>query len=205
MLVLAKAPVPGRVKTRLCPPLSAAEAAAVAEAALADTLEQVAACGADRKLLALDGEPGGWLPPGFTVFAQQGLTFADRLAHAWRTAGGPGVQIGMDTPQVTVDLLDDCLAVMENGPSARLGPALDGGWWALGLRWGWERDPFVGVPMSVSSTYAHQRRRLEQEGHQVSEFVSLRDVDSYPDAVIVAADHPAGRLAHCLSSLGRAR
>src|SRR5690606_23084798 len=64
LLVMAKAPVAGRVKTRLVPPLSAAEAAAVAEAALADTLEAVAACGAERRVLALDGEPGPWLPEG---------------------------------------------------------------------------------------------------------------------------------------------
>ena len=58
LLVMAKAPVAGRVKTRLCPPCTPAEAAAIAEAALADTLDAVAACGAGRRIVALDGEPG---------------------------------------------------------------------------------------------------------------------------------------------------
>ena len=70
VLVMAKSPVPGRVKTRLCPPCTPAEAAALAEAALADTLEAVAACGAGRRILALDGAPGPWLPAGFEVVAQ---------------------------------------------------------------------------------------------------------------------------------------
>jgi len=80
VLVLAKEPRPGRVKTRLCPPCSPEEAATVAAAALADTLEAVAASGADRHILALDGRPGPWLPPGFEVVESD----ADSL----RTTGG---------------------------------------------------------------------------------------------------------------------
>ena len=82
LLVLAKSPEPGRVKTRLCPPLSPAEAAAVAAAALADTLEAVHGCGADRKILALDGRPGPWLPPGFEVIEQRGTGLAERTARS---------------------------------------------------------------------------------------------------------------------------
>src|SRR6059058_5897007 len=95
VLVLAKSPEPGRVKTRLCPPLSPAEAADVAAAALADTLDAAAACGADRKILALAGPPGPWLPAGFEVIEQRGTGLAERLANAWIAAGGGGVQIGM--------------------------------------------------------------------------------------------------------------
>ena len=107
---MAKEPRPGRVKTRLCPPCSPDEAAAVAEAALADTLAAVAACGAARKILALDGEPGPWLPPGFEVVRQRGADFNQRLAAAWSDAGGPGLQLGMDTPQVGAPELDELLA-----------------------------------------------------------------------------------------------
>ncbi|MFN2507027.1 MAG: DUF2064 domain-containing protein, partial [Acidimicrobiales bacterium] len=98
---MVKAPVAGQVKTRLCPPCTPAEAAALAAAALADTLAAVAACGATRRILALSGEPGPWLPPAFEVVAQCEGGLDRRLAHAWAVAGGPGVQIGMDTPQVT--------------------------------------------------------------------------------------------------------
>jgi hypothetical protein len=112
---MAKAPRPGRVKTRLCPPCSPAEAAAIAEACLADTLEAVAGCRADRKVVALDGPPGPWLPPGFEVIAQRGSSFDRRLAHAWGDLAegrGCGLQIGMDTPQITSELLDTQLALL---------------------------------------------------------------------------------------------
>jgi hypothetical protein len=199
---MAKAPVAGRVKTRLCPPLSASEAAGVAEAALAQTLEAVAASSADRKLLALSGQPGGWIPPGFTVFAQRGGSFNERLANAWFDAGGPGLQIGMDTPQVTAALLNDCLAEMDRPDhSAVLGPAEDGGWWALGLNWGWEVDVFRGVAMSTVTTGRDQRDRLEAVGHRVAPLPTLRDVDTFDDAVAVAACCPGSRLDRVLTTM----
>jgi glycosyltransferase A (GT-A) superfamily protein (DUF2064 family) len=112
VLVMAKEPVAGQVKTRLCPPCTYEQAAEIAAAALADTLDAVAACGATRRILALDGRPGPWLPAGFEVVAQEGRAFGERLAHAWARAGGPGLQIGMDTPQVTGAELDDALGAL---------------------------------------------------------------------------------------------
>jgi len=67
LLVIAKQPLPGRVKTRLVPPCTPGQAAALAEAALADTLHTVLAAPARRRVLVLDGEPGPWLPPGFDI------------------------------------------------------------------------------------------------------------------------------------------
>lgn len=187
-LVLAKAPVPGRVKTRLCPPLSPREAAAVAEAALADTLDAVARCGADRLVIALDGSPGPWLPPGFGVVPQRGDGLDERLAAAWDDAGGPGVQVGMDTPQLTPDLLDLALSRLERHEAA-LGLALDGGWWAIALR---RPDPacFLGVPMSSAVTGRAQRRRLADLGLSVATLPVLRDIDTAGDLAAVAAAAP---------------
>ncbi len=64
LLVIAKEPVPGRVKTRLTPPFTPAEAAALAEAALADTLAVALATPADRHVLVLDGSPARGRPRG---------------------------------------------------------------------------------------------------------------------------------------------
>jgi uncharacterized protein len=90
------------------------------------------------------------------------------LANAWFEADGPGLQVGMDTPQVTAQLLDECLAVLDQpGASAALGPALDGGWWALGLARGWDVDVFSGVTMSTVTTGVDQLRKLQGAGHQV--------------------------------------
>src|SRR5690242_13674278 len=70
LLVIAKEPLPGRVKTRLTPPYSPREAAELAAAALGDTLEAVRATPARRRVLVLDGRPGPWLPAGFEVVPQ---------------------------------------------------------------------------------------------------------------------------------------
>ncbi|NEA25616.1 glycosyltransferase, partial [Actinomadura bangladeshensis] len=82
LIVIAKEPVPGRVKTRLTPAYTPCEAAALAEASLHDTLTAVAAAPAGRRTLALDGAPGPWLPGGFTVIAQRGTGLDERLAAA---------------------------------------------------------------------------------------------------------------------------
>jgi glycosyltransferase A (GT-A) superfamily protein (DUF2064 family) len=203
VLVMAKSPVAGLVKTRLCPPLTLGDAARVAEAALADTLDSVARCGADRRILALDGPPGDWVPPGFTVVAQRGTTFDRRLAAAWSDAGGPGLQIGMDTPQVTADLLDYCLEIAARpGASASLGPALDGGWWAIALAERWNVDVFSGVPMSTPLTGAAQLARLAMSGHRVRALPAMQDVDLIDDATEVAALAPRSRFARALHATG---
>ncbi|MDQ6816439.1 MAG: DUF2064 domain-containing protein, partial [Actinomycetota bacterium] len=100
LAVIAKAPVAGRSKTRLSPPLSADEAAALAEAALVDTLSAVAATAVTRKVVILDGCPGSWLPHGTEVIAQRGEGLDERLANAFDDLAAPALIIGMDTPQV---------------------------------------------------------------------------------------------------------
>ena len=200
VLVLAKSPVPGRVKTRLCPPCTPHEAAALAEAALADTLDAVAACGADRRILVLDGVPGPWLPPGFEVVSQVTGGLDRRLAAAWAFAGGPGVQIGMDTPQVTAALVDDALATLDAWPAA-LGHAVDGGWWAVGLRQA-DARAFLGVPMSTSRTGALQAARLRALGLDVAPLPTLVDMDTAADLPAVTAGGSAIRTAALARTLG---
>jgi glycosyltransferase A (GT-A) superfamily protein (DUF2064 family) len=193
VLVMAKSPVAGRVKTRLCPPCTPAEAAAIAEAALADTLDAVAACGAGRRIVALDGAPGPWLPPGFEVIPQVDGAFDHRLASAWSAAGGAGVQIGMDTPQVTPALLDAALATLDTTDAA-LGFAVDGGWWAIGLRRP-DARVFVGIPMSTAQTGEAQHSRLRLLGLSVSTLPVLVDLDTVADVPAVTASGAAIRTA----------
>ncbi|GAA2308819.1 DUF2064 domain-containing protein [Streptomyces hawaiiensis] len=190
LLVIAKEPRPGRVKTRLTPPFTPRQAAALAEAALADTLHAVAAAPATRRVLVLDGAPGPWLPPGFDVVAQCAGRLDERLADAFARCTGPALLIGMDTPQVTPELL----AVDFAGCDAWFGPAEDGGFWALGLAC---PDPALlrGVPMSTPETGAVQRERLVAAGLRVRDLPPLRDVDTAPDAHAVAALAPQGRFA----------
>ncbi|MER6734153.1 TIGR04282 family arsenosugar biosynthesis glycosyltransferase [Streptomyces puniciscabiei] len=190
LLVIAKQPLPGRVKTRLTPPFTPQQAAQLAEAALADTLHTVAAAPATRRVLVLDGAPGDWLPAGFEVLPQCAGGLDERLANAFAHCSGPALLIGMDTPQVTPELLTVDFADCD----AYLGPAEDGGFWALGLA---EPDPALlrGVPMSTPTTGAAQRERLETAGLRVRELPRLRDVDTAADARAVAALAPHGRFA----------
>jgi rSAM/selenodomain-associated transferase 1 len=195
LLVLAKEPVPGRVKTRLCPPCTPATAAALAAAALADTLAAACASGADRVVLALDGRPGGWCPPGVVVVDQGSGSLARRLTAAWRHTTGPALLVGMDTPQLTAADLDAALATLAApGVDAVLGPAADGGWWTVGLR---RRHPaaFLGVPTSRSDTGVRQAARLAGLGLAVHLLAERTDVDTWADARAVAAEAPATRFA----------
>ncbi len=201
--MVAKEPVPGRVKTRLCPPCTPEEAAALAEAALADTLQACTAVGVERVLLALEGAPGAWVPPGVEVVGQGDGPFDARLARAWSQVGGPALQIGMDTPQVTPELLGGALARLEcPGTEAVLGLAEDGGWWALGLRRP-EPDLLRGVPTSRADTGRHQLERLVTSGRRTGLLAVLRDVDDYHDALVVAASVPGSRFARAMDQLGR--
>ncbi|MFC7816965.1 MULTISPECIES: TIGR04282 family arsenosugar biosynthesis glycosyltransferase [unclassified Streptomyces] len=195
LLVIAKEPRPGRVKTRLTPPFTPAEAAALAEAALADTLHAVAATPALRRVLVLAGEAGPWLPDGFDVVPQCRGDLDERLAAAFAGCSGPALLIGMDTPQVTPELLDVDFADCD----ACFGPAEDGGFWALGLS---RPDPALlrGVPMSTPVTGAVQRGRLLAAGLRVRDLPPLRDVDTADDARAVAALAPHGRFAARLAA-----
>jgi rSAM/selenodomain-associated transferase 1 len=199
--VIAKSPQPGRVKTRLCPPCSPSEAAELAEAALRDTLAAVVATTCDRRLLILDGEPGAWADSTFELVAQRGETLDERLAAAFEDAGGPTLLIGMDTPQVTPGLLDHGLRALSTpGTDAVLGFALDGGYWAIGLR---RPDPrvFLGVPMSTARTGRAQLSRLRGLGLCVRFLPALRDVDLIPDARAAAEASAGTRFAAAFRAL----
>lgn len=203
LLVLSKTPLPGRVKTRLCPPLSPRQAAAVAAAALADTLEAVAATPAASRTLVLEGAWWPGVPVGFGVVSQVHGTHAERIAAAFPVGAGPALLIGMDTPQVSAELLTAATrCLLAPGCDAVLGPASDGGWWALGMR---APDPGVvrDVPMSTPDTGKLQAARLRAAGWRVCRLPELRDVDTAADAYAVARVCPSGRFAAAFAAAVR--
>jgi glycosyltransferase A (GT-A) superfamily protein (DUF2064 family) len=186
LLVVAKAPVPGRVKTRLCPPCTHEQAAAVARAALADTLAAVAQTPAVWRTIVLCGQLAA--PAGWTVVPQRGDGLAERLAHGFADTALPGVAsllIGMDTPQVTPDLLGTTAAGLP-AADAVLGPAEDGGWWALALRDPGHAEALREVPMSTPDTADRTVAALHRRGLRVGYGPPLRDVDTAADAWHVA-------------------
>jgi len=199
LMVIAKDPLPGRAKTRLCPPCRPAQAARLAEAALRDTLQVATATPALRHVLVLDGDPARWRRPGLDIVAQGAGDLAQRLEQAFAAVGGPALLIGMDTPQVTVELLAEGLAALTRF-DAVLGPAADGGYWSVGLRRA-VAGAFRGVPMSASDTLARQRRRFRELGLSTYEHPLLRDVDTIADARAVAALAPHSRFAGALAAV----
>ncbi len=205
LLVLAKAPVPGRVKTRLTPPYTPEQAAVLAEAALADTLAELGRVPAGRRLLVLDGEPGDWLPPGWQVAPQGPGGLDERLAAAFALApsDAPALLVGMDTPQLRAETLAAPLAAAaRGGVDAWYGPATDGGFWALGLARptaALAQRLLLGVPMSTDRTGAVLLERLS--GLTVRHLPTLTDVDTAASAAEVAELAPHGRFAEQWRSL----
>jgi rSAM/selenodomain-associated transferase 1 len=195
-MVIAKSPAPGRVKTRLCPPLLPDQAAELAEAALSDTLRAVGGVPRrerGRRIVVLEGPPGPWVPRGFEVVPQAGGGLDDRLAAAFEACPGPAFLVGMDTPQLTPEMLRGALTRLRE-VDAVLGPAEDGGYWGVGLRRP-HGDAFRGIPMSTPVTFDAQLRRLRERELRVALLPTLRDVDRFDDALAVAAAAPATRFA----------
>lgn len=201
VLVVAKAPVAGRAKTRLGAEVGMPAAAELAAAALLDTLAAAAAyAGPGRCHVALAGDLADGAATdelraalaGWSVRPQAEGGFDERLAHAHAAVPGPVVQIGMDTPQVTPALLAEVAAGLASY-DAVLAPAEDGGWWALGLRDPAQAVALRGVPMSTPRTYDDTRAALEAAGLRVGSAPSLVDVDEVADAHRVARDAPATR------------
>ncbi|WNV82186.1 DUF2064 domain-containing protein [Umezawaea sp. Da 62-37] len=210
ILVVAKAPVPGLAKTRLSPAVPPEQAADIAAASLLDTLDAVLATPGAIPVVAMTGDLAAAkrsdelraLLRRAIVVPQRGVDFATRLANAHAdvahlNAGLPVFQIGMDTPQVTAELLDRCVGSMRHVDGV-LGPATDGGWWALGLRDGHQAGALRTVPMSRDDTGALTAAALRGRGLRLGRLPELSDVDDMGTALEVAAALPGSRFAEAL-------
>ncbi|MGB7145311.1 TIGR04282 family arsenosugar biosynthesis glycosyltransferase [Mycobacterium sp.] len=212
LLVVAKAPEPGRAKTRLAATVGDRVAAEIAAAALLDTLDAVAAAPVAARVVALTGELESAAGAAdirrrlesFTVIGQRGDDFADRLANAHADAadGQPVLQIGMDTPQVTDELLASCARRLLQA-QAVLGLACDGGWWVLGLQTPATAECLRSVPMSQPDTGELTLKALRDNGIDVHPVEVLTDFDIVDDvgAVREACD-PASRFARVTHAAG---
>jgi glycosyltransferase A (GT-A) superfamily protein (DUF2064 family) len=205
LVLIAKECIPGRVKTRLHPPFTLEEAATIASACLLDTLAAVAQLPARRRILYFDGAA---VPPeadGWEVIAQpsgsiNAVGLDERIAAIFDLCEGPTVLIGMDTPQVSRELLAPVFEPWPPGVDAWFGPAHDGGFWALAL--GEPRGDLIhGVPMSRSDTGSIQRQRLLDAGLVVRDLPELVDIDTADELFTVADALPASRLAQAVRSI----
>ena len=198
IMMICKQPIAGRVKTRLHPDVSYQAAAELAAASIQDTISVMHQVHASRRVLLFDGTT---LPAGtddFELMPQVSGDLDERLAAAFDASTGPTVLIGMDTPQLTAADLAPAFEAWHQHIDAWFGAASDGGFWALGMREP-RGDLIRGVAMSLDDTGSVQFQRLRDAGLTVGLLPRLTDVDTYTDAVTVAAHAPSTRFARTLA------
>lgn len=215
LLLVAKAPVPGFAKTRLCPPATYTEAAEIAAASLLDTLDAVCGVPGATPVVAITGDLGEAnrrveierALRQVTVIPQRGQGLGARLANAHADvtvvhAGLPVLQIGMDTPQVTPQLLATAMVPILGGMrDALLGLAEDGGWWALGLADPRHARVLAEIPMSCADTGERTLRALTASGLRPGRLPILSDVDTMADAHRVATARRDGQFACAVAAV----
>ena len=206
ILVVAKAPVPGLAKTRIAGEVGDDAAAELAAVALLDSLEVAVGTGMPV-VVALTGDLGRSARSdelelalsGLRVVPQIGANFGERLAKAHLDAdGGHGVvQVGMDSPQMRANDFTEAAGLLGEHVSV-LGPAEDGGWWLLGVRRGADASALATVEMSTASTGQHTREVLPGPTALIR---TLRDVDTWDDARVVAHEVPHSRFASAVAAV----
>ncbi|ROR80105.1 hypothetical protein SAMN06295974_2001 [Plantibacter flavus] len=189
IVLIAKEPVAGRVKTRLHPPFTLVEAASLAAAAIDDTLRVLGEVPATKRVLFYQGTTLPARARGFDVVPQPEGTLDERLGWLFDRYDTPVLLVGMDTPQLQSGHLAGPCTDWPDDVDSWFGPAEDGGFWALGMR---EPDGALirGVAMSQDDTGARQLDRLRAAGHRVGMLPTLRDVDTAADADVVATVAP---------------
>ncbi len=194
LVIFAKAPVPGQVKTRLCPPLTPDEAATLHGSFVLDTLERTKAA-AVRLKLPLDRylacAPSSALVffkimeerQGVQLIDQVGDDLGARMCHAFETMFAKGYQrvliVGTDVPSLPLDHYKQALAQLELNDLV-LGPALDGGYYLIGLK---RTVPglFTGIPWSSDRVLEITRQKAKDLGLKTALISPWRDVDTIDD------------------------
>ncbi|WP_082008056.1 TIGR04282 family arsenosugar biosynthesis glycosyltransferase [Microbacterium mangrovi] len=196
VVVLAKECLPGRVKTRLCPPFTAADAAAIAAASLADTLTLVRRMPVDRRVLAFDGNPD-FDTSGFEVRPQDSGALDLRIGAVLDDFAEPVLLLGMDTPHLRMSDVEAVFRSWEHEAAveeAWLGPASDGGFWALAMGRP-DGEAVHGIPMSRADTGARVHAHLLRRGYRVRMLPTRTDIDDvYSLRRVLPAVPPEGNL-----------
>ena len=189
LAIMAKAPMAGAVKTRLCPPLSPEDAAALYRCFLLDKITQVRSLEGARTVIAFtpDTERDLFeeLAPGVHLVEQRGNDLGSRLLNSLDELLGRGhigaIALDSDTPTLPTEFLRQAIdLVLEPGIDVVLGPSDDGGYYLIGMRKIWP-DLFEAMPWSTSKVLTETMRRAEALGLRVAFLPSWFDVDNPED------------------------
>lgn len=186
LAILCKAPVAGAGKTRLCPPLTPAEAAGLSRCFIADVAAAAVAAhpaGAIAVYTPAGAEAAfdGVLPPGLPMLAQRGDDLGARMLNATAdllSAGWAGVcLIGSDVPTLPAASVAQALeALRRPGDRVVLGPVIDGGYCLIGLKQA-HAALFEGVRWSTGQVLAQTRARVDALGAPLTVLPPWYDVD----------------------------
>lgn len=194
MVLFAKAPIPGQVKTRLCPPLTPDEAASLHGSFVLDSLERskaailqqklaldrILACApaADHVFFKILGERHG-----IRLIDQIGDDLGAKMHQAASTLFGEGYRrlliVGTDLPSLPLSIYRDALAQLDRHPVV-IGPALDGGYYLLGLTRA-VPEMFDQIPWSTGEVLTATIARADAAGLSVGQLQPWRDVDTIED------------------------
>ncbi len=196
LVVFAKAPRPGTVKTRLCPPLTAEQAAELYACMLDDVLELSAAACARLGLAPLlavhppdaEAELAARAPAGFRTTPQRGDGLAARMesavAEAAKAGHAPVILRGSDSPALRGELIEAAVAGLR-GADLVVAPGADGGYDLVGLR-----APAPGVfdhPMSTGSVLEDTLANARRLGLHCALLAPTFDLDTVADLARLAA------------------
>jgi rSAM/selenodomain-associated transferase 1 len=200
LVIMARAPLPGQVKTRLIPSLSPEQCAELYRAMLEDTLAMAASVPLYLTYLAFTPSEQADLfrslvAEGITMLQQRGDNLGHRMANAVReleTKYSPVVIIGSDLPTLQPEALLQALKELETKDLC-LGPTSDGGYYLVGLRRGCG-VVFEDIPWSTPDVLATTLRRAEAAGLSVALLHTLGDVDVIED--VAGLETEINRLKH---------
>lgn len=185
LAIFAKTPLPGRVKTRLSPPLSPRQGADLYRCMLLDTIERAAGLQVDTVLFHEGSEHFfREAAPGAILVHQSSGGLGLRLEHAFDTLAalgyGPRIVIGSDAPDLPVAFAEEAFRALEQGHDAVLGPAEDGGYYLVGVRGGYG-SLFADIPWSTEQVLQVSLARAAASGLSALQLPPWYDVDSYRD------------------------
>lgn len=185
LAIFAKTPLPGRVKTRLSPPLSPGQSADLYRCMLLDTLERTVALRVET-VVFYEGSEEFFreAAPDAILMHQSAGGLGTRLEQAFDALAhlgcGPCVVIGTDAPDLPLPFIEEAFRTLEQGSDAVFGPAEDGGYYLAGVRGGYG-SLFREIPWSTDKVLQASLDRAKASGLSAAILPPWYDVDSYED------------------------
>lgn len=195
LIVFTRYPEAGKTKTRIIPALGAEGAANLHRQMTEYTLLQARQPSIDRPFAIEIHFTGGnarlmedWLGSGLVYRQQSRGDLGQRMKSAFEIAFARGkskaIVIGTDCPSLTPALIFAAFDALDRGSDLVLGPALDGGYYLIGLC-GSFPELFTGIEWGSSRVFEQTRAIARQLNLRVCELAALRDIDRPEDLIAV--------------------